>query len=86
MAERREFQTFDAQLAAAYRALRECQNYGGPPELRIATGRARCRVCGERIAKGEQCVYVVHDFQGSGSFTAIACYLHAHDCSEKAHV
>lgn len=57
--------------------------YGGPPERVEATGRARCRNCGNRIGKGLPAIRWAHDFNGSGSFTAMVCYVHAQDCGHR---
>jgi hypothetical protein len=54
--------------------------YGGRPEREEATGRARCRSCGQRIAKGAPVIRWAHDYQGSGSWTAIQSFVHADDC------
>lgn len=68
---------------------REAQDYrygyaneqGNRFELGIATGRAICRHCGERIRKGERALFGFHDFTGCGSWTAVACWLHLHNCA-----
>jgi len=39
----------------------------GNEERRAATGRSRCRCCGERIAKGEEALFFVWDFHGSAA-------------------
>lgn len=54
--------------------------YGGPPRRALATGRARCRRCGSKIERGAEAIRWVHDYQGSGSWTAIDSYVHAFDC------
>lgn len=58
--------------------------YGGPPTIQIGTGRARCRACGQRIARGDGAVLWAHDYQGSGSWTAIQSYIHASNCLDQA--
>lgn len=47
-------------------------------EKKTATGRARCRICGEKIAKGETEWKFYHNFQdGSYSaWTAVECHAH----------
>lgn len=39
-------------------------------ELVTGTGRATCRLTGEKIAKGEQAIKGLYDFTGGGSYTA----------------
>lgn len=46
----------------------------------VATGRARCRGCGEKIRKGVPVGKFGWDFTGSGSWTAVDCYIHADGC------
>lgn len=59
--------------------------YGGPPERISGTGRACCRQCGQRIAKGVPAVRFFWDFGGCGSFTATAAQIHENpaDCRTK---
>jgi len=48
-------------------------------ELRIATGRAKCRICGEKIVKGDDDVQFAHSFTDGGSYnswTAVDCHAH----------
>jgi hypothetical protein len=45
-------------------------------DKKIATGRATCRCCGQKIAKGEVALYFAYDFTGSGSYTAVWCWMH----------
>jgi len=64
-------------------------------ELHTATGRARCRICGEKIAKGENDVQFYASFTDGGSYnpwTAVLCHAHRrcvpdvvieYDCREK---
>lgn len=54
--------------------------YGAIERGLKATGRARCRCCGERIAKGADEVRFYWDFTGSGSWTAVECHIHAAPC------
>lgn len=50
-------------------------------ELATATGRARCRCCGETIAKGEAAFVGWFDFTGNyGSWTSQRIWLHEHAC------
>lgn len=44
----------------------------------IATGRATCRVCGSKIAKGEPAIQVAMDLNGMGSHTARIVSGHPH--------
>ena len=50
----------------------------------IASGRARCRACGEKINRGDRCLSFVHDFAGSGSWTGVQCYMHENTCEKDA--
>lgn len=50
-------------------------------EMTIGTGRATCRACGEKIERDVSCIKFAWDYQGSGSWTAIVSFLHAHDCA-----
>ena len=43
---------------------------------------ARCRACGERIAKGTQCWEFAYDFVGSGSWTCVTVKMHI-ECQTK---
>ncbi len=45
-------------------------------ERATASGRARCRQCAQKIAKGEPALVGYHDFNGHGSYTAVRCWLH----------
>jgi len=49
-------------------------------EICTATGRARCRCCGEKIAKGLVALRVFSD-RGAGTWTAVWEYLHAEGCA-----
>ncbi|WP_152597923.1 hypothetical protein [Novilysobacter arseniciresistens] len=54
-------------------------------ETGIATGRARCRCCGEFITKGEEALVGWFDFTGNyGSWTSQRIWLHPHDCGAKS--
>lgn len=61
---------------------------GNNPERKVATGRARCRCCGEVVTKGQEAIFVYHDFTGCGSWTSVACWLHlsCEAVQEVAHV
>lgn len=45
-----------------------------------ASGRARCKACGQKIAKGEPCLRFAWDFRGCGSWTAQTVHMHAAAC------
>lgn len=45
-------------------------------EEETATGRAVCRLCGEKIKKGERCWSFGFDFSGYGSYTTQKVYIH----------
>ncbi len=47
-------------------------------EKHTATGRARCRVCGEKIAKAETEWRFAHSFSDAqyNSWTAVECHAH----------
>ncbi len=51
--------------------------------LKIASGRARCRSCGEKIRKGSYAIKFLHDFTGCGSWTVVECWIHAERCTSK---
>lgn len=48
----------------------------GAPEVILGTGRAACRCCGQRIAKGAESLRFAWDFNGSGSWTAQEIQIH----------
>ncbi len=52
----------------------------GQPEIVVATGRARCRCCGQKIAKGETVLKFSYDFHGCGSWTAQTVHMHVSGC------
>ncbi len=52
----------------------------GPVDVVVGTGRARCRACGEKIAKGVTALAWLEDMGGSGSFTATRIQMHAEPC------
>jgi hypothetical protein len=60
-------------------ALDRAGRYYLPIELTEATGRAHCRLCGQLIAKGEQCVRFELAVSGRGSAPTATAYLHS-DC------
>lgn len=49
----------------------------GTITYRPATGRAKCRVCGETIAKGERAIHFYWDFASGGSYTCTPVWIHA---------
>jgi len=55
----------------------------GTLEVVEATGRAVCRCCGEKIAKGELAIQYFYDFTGSGSWTAVKVQIHAGACESR---
>ena len=48
--------------------------------LKLASGRSRCRCCGQRIKKGDYAIHFNYDFVGCGSWTISSCWIHAEDC------
>lgn len=54
----------------------------GDIERVIATGRARCRSCGNKIIKGSPEIRFYWDFRGCGSWTAVECHIHQEDCGK----
>ena len=54
----------------------------GQPEIVTATGRARCRCCGQKIAKDETALKFFFDFNGCGSWTAQEVQMHVSGCQE----
>lgn len=57
----------------------------GEPSVVTATGRARCRACGERIEKDAPAIRFACDFKACGSWTVVyPCYLHASECPREA--
>lgn len=59
----------------------------GEVERKIATGRSRCRVCGERIKKGEFLLATHYDFYGGGlegdPWTGTEIHIHINDCEKE---
>jgi len=55
----------------------------GTLEVVEATGRAVCRCCGEKIAKGDLAIQYFYDFTGSGSWTAVKVQIHARACGSR---
>jgi hypothetical protein len=52
-------------------------------EGRTATGRATCRCCGKRIARGDQELVFPYSFTDGGSYnswTAVEIHIHREDC------
>lgn len=58
-----------------------CEGYGDV-EIITATGRATCRQCGEKIAKGVRAIKGAYDFNGMGGWTACDVQIHLADCGE----
>ncbi len=56
----------------------------GTPEFVTSSGRARCRCCGEKIAKGEEELKFAYDFHGCGSWTATESHMHTNGCTPAA--
>ena len=52
----------------------------GPLEPRKVQRSTVCRCCGERMPKGTDALRFNVDFTGSGSWTTVACYVHAEPC------
>lgn len=57
-----------------------CVEYGVVERGIATTGRATCRCCGQRIAKGEEVLRFPWDFAKCGSFTATNVQIHAAAC------
>lgn len=53
--------------------------YNGTWEEKLATGRATCRVCGEKIKKGVKEVEFCYDEEGN-PWTAKYYHIHAEPC------
>lgn len=51
-----------------------------PVTEHTATGRSRCRACGQKIKKGDRALEFSLD-TGGGSWTAISAFVHAGECS-----
>jgi hypothetical protein len=49
--------------------------YGGVREV-VASGRATCRCCGQKIAKGVPALTFAWDFDSCGSWTATTVSIH----------
>jgi hypothetical protein len=54
----------------------------GEIDVITGSGRAVCRACGRRIAKGERALKIGVDFTGHGSWTVIEVQIHDRDCLE----
>lgn len=53
-------------------------------ERGVATGKACCRACGQRVAKGETALVGYFDFtQNYGSWTSVRVWLHEAACNEE---
>jgi hypothetical protein len=55
----------------------------GSLDREVATGRAHCRACGEKIEKGDFALKFGYDFYGSGSHTCIVIFLHDSPCIDE---
>lgn len=56
----------------------------GDVEFKTESGRATCRCCGEKIAKGSTGLVFRYDFTGRGNYAATNCHIHDYDCSSKS--
>lgn len=56
--------------------------YRGMGEIVKASGRATCRACGERIAKGAPALAFYYNFNNDNPFTDTKVYIHAAPCRE----
>ena len=60
----------------------------GEVALVIGTGRARCRQCGQLIARGVEALATVYDFGGGGlagdPWTGVEIKIHKRDCGAVA--
>ena len=56
------------------------EGIGPKPEIVVSTGRATCRFCGKKIAKGARALKFFHDFNGCGSWTAVEIQVHLDGC------
>ena len=47
-------------------------------EIKIATGRAKCRICGVKIGKGEKEMNFYHSFSDAqyNAWTSVDCHVH----------
>ena len=54
---------------------RDCKIDGDGVRFVKASGRAKCRLTGEIIPKGEWAIKGVYDFDGSGSYTCTTVYI-----------
>ena len=77
--------TADKMLPAAYvneqvRTAGAIDTMGNPVAVVHASGRARCRCCGEKIKRGAEAIQFRYDFGGCGSFTGILAYVHKESC------
>lgn len=52
----------------------------GSPSVQPASGKGRCRCCGNRITKNARVVKFFWDFHGCGSWTATEAQIHADEC------
>ena len=73
---------WEAKMAREHHSSRGNASEYGKSEVRAATGRATCRCCGLRVAKGEPALHFAWDFHGSGSWTLSPACLHWWACEE----
>lgn len=52
----------------------------GEVERRRLSRSATCRCCGQKMPGSTDVLRVNVDFTGSGSWTTVACYVHAEPC------
>lgn len=77
----------EIKLISSWKAanIREKFANNGSPEYgvieeKIGTGRATCRECGNKIAKGEKSLQFCYDFTGCGSWTVVEVQIHLKPC------
>ena len=47
----------------------------------VASGRAHCRACGERITRGDRAIELIHDFSGCSNARLLSIgYVHSLEC------
>lgn len=61
------------ELVALFREGRD--EFGKETRQVVATGRALCRCCGQKITKGEPCIFGFFDYSGEGDIGS-KCYIH----------
>ena len=80
------FELLDGKTADSLRAEGVAHNsaidsYMAKAEKITASGRAFCRCCGLKIAKGESALKFPWDLGGCGSWTSADCYIHSQPCA-----